>query len=256
MLHAKIHQIFLVGSFALHYCFIVLIIGTPVLALWQHLRKRDGAAWQMLRSYYPVIVSLTITTGVAPFLFAQTLHHRHFYRAFINLYPLPLIGLVMLIAFFYLAYAVVNSSRWLTPILIVQILMLACFALFFGALYNGLIYPEHHQEQFWLGERPPWLWHSTAAHLVVATGAAAIFYGLRSRSWWLRGGVLFGIGAIVAVIRAVIRTKVLGDGFPKPIIEEVDPSIVVFLLGLVLMIWVLYKAIRLAIVEDAPPAPD
>ena len=129
---AKIYQASFVATFALHYAFVLLLVGIPLLAIVQRLRGRlDGAAWVFLRGPYPILISLTITTGVAPLLFSQVAFHRLFYLSFIALHPLPLIGLGLLILFFYLAYAITHWERVALPLAFVQVGLLVVFMIFF-----------------------------------------------------------------------------------------------------------------------------
>lgn len=247
MLISKVHHFFLFFTWALHFAFIILLVGTPVLALLERLRGRqEGPAWSFWRTYYPICISLTITTGIAPLLFNQTLFHRGFYQSFINLYPLPLIGLVMLIVFFYLAYAIKHSEKLALPLTFVQIGFLWSFMLFFNMIYSSIVSPDHWRPNFWGGEWPNILWHAHAGYVVAALIGAAIFFAMHKRSWTVRAIPLLIIGFVVSAGREFFRLRALGDRFPAPLHPQVDISIVVFLLSFLVMIWVLIVSFRIA----------
>ena len=80
--------ILLIITFLLHYAFVMILIGTPVIALIETVikRKDKSLAWEFLRSKYPVCISLAITTGIAPFLFAQVTFNERFYITTFVLY--------------------------------------------------------------------------------------------------------------------------------------------------------------------------
>jgi hypothetical protein len=251
---AKIYQASFVATFALHYAFVLLLVGIPLLAIVQRLRGRlDGAAWVFLRGPYPILISLTITTGVAPLLFSQVAFHRLFYLSFIALHPLPLIGLGLLILFFYLAYAITHWERVALPLAFVQVGLLVVFMIFFGTLFQAISLPERLPGLIWAQQWPPWLWHSLAAHLVLAPVAAILFFRLARCGWTWRALPVLGLAAALAVARELFRQHLLGDAYPPARLPRLDPSVWVFLLAAGVMIWVIRYAIRLAF---APPIAE
>ena len=88
-------------TFAVHYAFVLLVLGGPFVGLLDCVRGSYSPFW---RIRYPILISLTITTGIAPLLFAQVSYGQSFYQSFINLHPWPLVFLAGLTAFFYVSY--------------------------------------------------------------------------------------------------------------------------------------------------------
>lgn len=98
----------LVVSFAVHLVFMNIALGSGVLlVIGRFARQADGLlAWLRgeVGHNLPVIVSLTITTGVAPLLFVQTLYPQFFYSAAILIGRFWLLILAFLAVGFYAVY--------------------------------------------------------------------------------------------------------------------------------------------------------
>ena len=101
-------SVLLVLTFAVHVVFMNLTLGGSVLLLAGRLaRNPDGLlSWlgDEVGHLLPVVVSLTITTGVAPLLFAQVLYPQFFYAASILLGRFWLLIILLLIVGFYGLY--------------------------------------------------------------------------------------------------------------------------------------------------------
>ena len=124
-------------TFAVHYAFALLLIGGPFVGIVDSVRGLDAPFW---RTRYPILISLTITTGIAPLLFAQVSYGGSFYQSFINLHPWPLVFLAGLIVFFYISYLPrkANERRFLLLIIGVgQIVLLVGIVSFLNALFQG-----------------------------------------------------------------------------------------------------------------------
>ncbi len=106
----RLFEFLLPATFFLHIIFMNIALGTAVMVvpMWFASKSRPHLADAVIRlvRFWPIAVSLTITTGVAPLLFVQTLYGHVFYTANILLgwRWLAIIGL--LLAAFYLIYFV------------------------------------------------------------------------------------------------------------------------------------------------------
>lgn len=105
-----VFQLLLPATFFLHVVFMNITVGTAVLALPLHLasgkRPYLAAVNARLLGIWPVVVSMTITTGVAPLLFVQALYGHMFYTANILLGWTWLAVPPLLLASFYAIYIV------------------------------------------------------------------------------------------------------------------------------------------------------
>ena len=141
-------------TFAVHYAFVLLVLVGPFVGLLDCVRGSYSPFW---RIRYPILISLTITTGIAPLLFAQVSYGESFYQSFINLHPWPLIFLAGLTAFFYVSYLPKKAKdrRFLLGVIAtIQIALLVGTVSFLNALFQGYTHPDGQLEQFWNGEAP------------------------------------------------------------------------------------------------------
>ncbi|MBN1846747.1 MAG: hypothetical protein JW810_13770 [Sedimentisphaerales bacterium] len=185
----------------------------------------------------PVVVSLTITFGVAPLLFTQALYSHYFYSANILIGPFWLASLgFLLVGFVALYLASVCGRFWLARILL--LIVAGCFVSILYIFTNNSvlhIMPEYWFE-FHLGIQRlhvrdavtnPRVLHNIAAALVIS-GLAIAWIGRFARRagaarehavktglhWMLLGLVLqigFGLWYVLA-LPAEIRRGLLGFG--------------------------------------------
>ncbi len=245
----KIYLIFLIITFALHYCFVMLLLGTPVIGLFQRFRgiTPERGSWYFLRNQYPICISMTITTGVAPLLFSQTLFHRNFYQSFINLYPFPLIGIVILIIFFYNSYIIQKWDRFAVPLTILQLVFLTGFVLFFSTLFQSIIHPDTYAKDFWSGSFPKPFLTMLPVHFLFGIVGSGLFFLTSKKNIYHRSVVLLFLAIPMAIFREQLRTYTLKDAYPAAIVpDHIDPSFYIFLASLIVMVVVLYKAFRIA----------
>jgi len=103
-------QVLLVFTFFLHLLFVNITLGGSLLAWVAHLRSGGsasdprGALAARLTAVNGYGISLTITTGVAPLLFIQTLYQQYFYSGTILVGGLWFGLLVLLLVGYYTAY--------------------------------------------------------------------------------------------------------------------------------------------------------
>ena len=255
-----IYEALLIITFGAHYAFVMLLIGVPLFALAEAAlgRTSERGPRAFLRHEYPICISMTITTGVAPLLFSQTLLHGYFYQAFINLYPLPLIGLVLLTIFFYNAYLIAKLRRFEIPLTFIQVGLLLCFVLFFSMLFRTISHPAEHDLQFWSRTFPPLNWPRVALHFTAGLIGTGIFMAARNGAYPIRAIPLLVIGLGMGVYREKQRTALLGDDYPTSLQTSLDPSAILFVVSLIGIIIILIRAFRTAGLlgspGDSPPA--
>lgn len=133
-------QVLLVFTFVLHILAMNLLVGGLVvmsISLW----KGKGSPFhaelaKRLSKALPVVMSLTITLGVAPLLFVQVLYGQAFYTASILMaWPWLLVVLLILLAYYGLYLVQFRPDwlgRWVTPIGWVS----AVFVLMVGLLFT------------------------------------------------------------------------------------------------------------------------
>jgi hypothetical protein len=103
-------QVLLVVTFFLHLLFVNITLGGSLLAWVAHLRSGGstddprGTLAARLTAVNGYGISLTITTGVAPLLFIQTLYQQYFYTGTILVGGLWFALLVLLLVGYYTAY--------------------------------------------------------------------------------------------------------------------------------------------------------
>ncbi|MCS6949381.1 MAG: hypothetical protein RMM06_00485 [Armatimonadota bacterium] len=133
-------QILLVFTFILHILAMNLLVGgTTIMAIG--LRKGKHSPFhaelaKRLSRALPVVMSFTITLGIAPLLFVQVLYGQAFYTASI-LMAWPWLSVVALVLLAYYGLYLVQFrpdwlGRWVTPIA----WMSALFILLVGLLYT------------------------------------------------------------------------------------------------------------------------
>lgn len=109
-----VFSVLLVVTFAVHLVFMNVTLGSGVLLVAAPFARKGGFfAWlagEILHGF-PVAISLTITTGVAPLLFAQVLYPQFFYTAGILIAAFWLLILGFLIVGFYCVYLVQRTSK-------------------------------------------------------------------------------------------------------------------------------------------------
>lgn len=104
----------LVVTFAVHLVFMNATLGSGVLLVAAPFARKGGYFHWLtgeVMDFFPVAISLTITTGVAPLLFAQVLYPQFFYTASILIAAYWLLILGFLIVGFYCVYIAQRVSR-------------------------------------------------------------------------------------------------------------------------------------------------
>lgn len=103
-------------TFVLHLLLMNFALGGTLIAVGLDAaavlgRRHTLSTTNVIIQTMPIVVSFTITTGVAPLLFVQVLYGQYFYSSnvFMGLTWLALVGVLML--GFYLAYVAVNHGR-------------------------------------------------------------------------------------------------------------------------------------------------
>lgn len=109
-----VFSVLLVVTFAVHLVFMNATLGSGVLLVAAPFARKGGfvhwLAGEVLHCF-PVAISLTITTGVAPLLFAQVLYPQFFYTAGILIAAYWLLILGFLIVGFYGVYVAQRLSK-------------------------------------------------------------------------------------------------------------------------------------------------
>ena len=242
----------LIATFALHYSFVLLLLGTPIIAFCQQFRRGDPSegAHHFLKHNYPVCISLTITTGVAPLLFSQTLFHEYFYQTFINMFPLPLAILFVLTLFFYNSYLIQRWERCSQLLTCLQILFLVVIVLFFSSLFNGIVNPQSLTGNFWRKGLPPLYWNMLPVHFFLGVIGSAVFFALKGVHVIFRSLILFSVGLVMGCYREWQRNEMLQDFYPEPLTSSIDPTFYLFILSIAVMVSVLYRSCKLAKLID------
>jgi len=105
-----VFQFLLPATFFLHVLFMNVALGTAVLAPFMAFAARSrphvAEALRRLLTFWPIAISMTITTGVAPLLFVQVLYGHLFYTSNILLGWTWLSILLLLLTGFYAVYLV------------------------------------------------------------------------------------------------------------------------------------------------------
>ncbi|MFC1743102.1 hypothetical protein ACFL35_03835 [Candidatus Riflebacteria bacterium] len=270
-----IFMAFLFITFAIHYSLVLIVVGTPILVLVDRFlpfKDKTGAV-DLLKTHYPICVSFTITTAIAPLLFSQVLFHRSFYQTFINFYPFPLVFLLLLIIFFYLSYIPKFKPAMTIPVVAAQTLFTIFFIISLSSLFHGITHPAGHSEIFWAGKMPFINWHMLPVHLILATVSSYLFfYFLRSKNLKLRNlcekledgilkkklktisphehrlkacGTLLGFGFLMSLLREIIRFFQFGKKYPDLLTTNLDPSFWIFLFFFTFMFWQAFQIMRL-----------
>ena len=242
----------LIATFALHYGFVLLLLGTPVIAFCQQFSRQDSSvgAHHFLTHNYPVCISLTITTGIAPLLFSQTLFHEYFYQTFINMFPLPIAILFVLILFFYNSYLIQRWAKFSQLLTCLQILFLVVIVLFFSSLFNGIVHPQSLTENYWTNGLPPLFWNMLPVHFFLGIFSSGVFFALSGAHMIFRSLTLFLVGLIMGCYREWQRIEMLQAFYPEPLVSSIDPSFYLFILSIAVMVAVLYKSCKLAKLID------
>ncbi len=237
----------LVITFALHYSFVQLLLGTPIIALYLRLTGNfnHSSSWTFIKHHYPICISLTITTGVAPLLFSQVLFHRNFYQSFINMYPFPLMILFVIAVLFYNSYLIQKVEKYVVLLLVIQISLLFLCVLFFTSLTNNISHPELFESHYWSQSLPALYWKRLPIHYLFGIIGSGIFFTFSHKSMIVRSLILFMSGLIMAIYREKIRIQILDDSFPLPINNSMDSTFFLFMISLIVMISVLLKSFKL-----------
>ena len=113
-----VFQFLLPATFLLHVLFMNVALGTavlaPVMAFAARSRPHVAEALRRLLAFWPIAISMTITTGVAPLLFAQVLYGHLFYTSNILLGWTWLSILLLLLTGFYAVYLVKPQTTQLS----------------------------------------------------------------------------------------------------------------------------------------------
>lgn len=249
-----LYQVLFGVTWAVHYAFIMLLVGTPLLALVQKLRGQEGpnGPWQFFRSQYPFLLSMTITTGIAPLLFSQVLFHRAFYQTFINLHPWPLLLLALLTVLFYAAYLLPHARTAAVPLTVLIALIPLTVILFWSTLYASIGHAGELAAAYWAQRPPTVYWQMWPVHVATALVGAGLFFGLAGKLNYLWRGLLLVVLAVPeAVHREIVRQRWLGEQMPAFLPTHLDPAFFVFLVCFVVMGAALVYSVRLAFRQQA-----
>ncbi len=234
-------------TFAIHYAFVLLVIGGPFVGLFDSVRGLDAPFW---RTRYPIMISLTITTGIAPLLFAQVSYGSSFYQSFINLHPWPLIFLAGLTVFFYVSYLPrkVKERRFLLLVIgVLQIALLVGAVSFLNALFQGYTHPDGQLEQFWSGEAPGPVLTFVALQFALGIGTTAIYLAIERRSPWLACAIPLTVAGVMTYARHQLRVDARNDRDSYGLLTDLDPAFYLFVACLVAVLASLGYAGRIVI---------
>ena len=127
----------------IHFVFMNFVLGGSWFLVWLHFgRKTDWKEqlYQRCLSVLPVALSMTISFGIAPLLFVQTLYGQFFYTANVLMggFWLGLLGI--LVVAFYLIYVLKarrgSAERFSSPVLRLLIHLAIAFSFTFIALLH------------------------------------------------------------------------------------------------------------------------
>lgn len=197
-------ELLLPATFFLHVLFMKVTLGTALLAIpltmLARTRPHVNAALNDLYSAWPIAMSLTITTGIAPLLFVQVLYGHFFFVSSILLGWWWLAILIALLAAFYGIYvakaaigqgadATHHAQRPPSALHWAALAVIALACVFIAAMFTAnttlMLLPDawkqvHENRQFgWTVH--PMFWPRLAHNLIGSLAVTGMFIAVRAR---------------------------------------------------------------------------
>lgn len=226
-------EFLLPATFYLHVLFMNVTLGTALLAIPLTMlasrRPHVHAALHDLYAAWPVAMSLTITTGVAPLLFVQVLYGHFFFVSSILLGWFWLAIVIALLAAFYgiyVAKAAVgkgvdalhhHAAHPPTRLHWAALVVIACACVFIAAMFTAnatlMLLPDAwkqvHEGRLMGWSVHPMFWPRLAHNLIGSLAVTGMFIAVRARlSRLLEGKTraeVISLGLLIALIASCVQ---------------------------------------------------